>query len=698
MAGIGSWSATVQMPTIPVAAAMLPSGKILVWSSNEPLGFETDIGDTPSRTLMSVYDPATGAVSPLMDTGVQVDMFCPGIAYLPNGEILVAGGSSSDHTSIYNPFIGQYGTWANDADLNIARGYNASVTLSNGDVFTIGGSWSGTAGGKDGELWSPGGGWRLTGIPGSIITADDLLDDAQGFTQFGDNHDWLFAMPNSRVFDAGPSNQMYFFDPLAGTYASAGTRGADPYSVNGNAVMYAPGKILKIGGAPAYTNKPELGLNEVNATNSAYLIDISQSYANPAATATVTQLAPMNFPRAYSDAVVLPDGEVFIVGGQTQPLQFTDVNAVMTPEMWNPVTMQFTQLAAMPTPRDYHSTALLMLDGRVWVGGGGDDDSGNDPSVNHPDFEIFTPPYLYASDGSLAVRPVITSAPASLALGNALTVSASGNVTSFDLVRLGTSTHSLDTDQRRVPLAIQSGANGTYTLAVPSDPGITVPGYWMLFALSAGGVPSVAAIIQIGAPTGTAGAQAVEPRAIAVLNTTTNQTIDTVGRAYTGPVANLQSEYINITSDSLNISANNANWFIHSGSGTDAIAVTSGTNVLDGGTGSNFLSGGSGTNTFFVDNRGPSTDIWSTVVAFHAGDAATIWGVTPQDFGLAWADGQGATGYTGLTLHAAAAGKPTASLTLAGYTQADLNNGRLSVLFGADPASGSTYMYIHGDS
>jgi serralysin len=74
--------------------------------------------------------------------------------------------------------------------------------------------------------------------------------------------------------------------------------------------------------------------------------------------------------------------------------------------------------------------------------------------------------------------------------------------------------------------------------------------------------------------------------------------------------------------------------------------------VLDGGTGSNFLSGGSGTDTFFVDDRSASADIWSTVSGFHAGDAATIWGVAPQDFGLAWMDGQGTPGFTGLTLHA----------------------------------------------
>jgi Ca2+-binding RTX toxin-like protein len=186
--------------------------------------------------------------------------------------------------------------------------------------------------------------------------------------------------------------------------------------------------------------------------------------------------------------------------------------------------------------------------------------------------------------------------------------------------------------------------------------------------------------------------------AIAAFDTTTNQPVSVVSQAYTGPVAGLQNEYINITSDNLSVATASPNWFIHSGSGDDAIAVSGGTNVLDGGTGSNFLTGGSGTDTFFVDDRVATADIWSTVAGFHAGDAATIWGVTPQDFGLAWVDGQGAAGFTGLTLHATASGRPTASLTLAGYSQADLGNGRLSVMFGADPASGSAYMSVHANN
>lgn len=164
---------------------------------------------------------------------------------------------------------------------------------------------------------------------------------------------------------------------------------------------------------------------------------------------------------------------------------------------------------------------------------------------------------------------------------------------------------------------------------------------------------------------------------------------------YSGPVAGLQKEFISVSSDNLNVSVSSANWFIHTGSGDDAINVSGGTNVLDGGTGSNFLVGGNGLDTFYVDDRNATTDIWSTVVGFHSGDATTLWGVTANDFNLAWIDGQGATGYIGLTLHASAANKPNASLTLTGYSQADLTNGRISVSFGN--VVGNNYMYVHGN-
>jgi hypothetical protein len=173
------------------------------------------------------------------------------------------------------------------------------------------------------------------------------------------------------------------------------------------------------------------------------------------------------------------------------------------------------------------------------------------------------------------------------------------------------------------------------------------------------------------------------------------------GEDYHGPVPALQRECVILTQDDINITANIPNVFLHSDSGEDALRVLSGTNVLDGSTGSNFLVGGSGTDTFFVDDRGPVADIWSTVVGFHGGDAATVWGVTPQDFDFSWVDNQGAVGFAGLTMHATTAGKPIASLTLTGFTTNDLNGGRLSISFGhtADLPGlpGSDYMLIHAN-
>lgn len=186
-----------------------------------------------------------------------------------------------------------------------------------------------------------------------------------------------------------------------------------------------------------------------------------------------------------------------------------------------------------------------------------------------------------------------------------------------------------------------------------------------------------------------------------VTDTTTGAVSFQAGAPYAGPVAGLTNEIILTTSDSLNIAATVPNSFIHTGSGNDAISVAAGNNVLDGSTGSNFLVGGTGADTFFVDDRSPGADIWSTVVGFHAGDAATVWGVTQAGFTLNWADGEGAAGFTGLTAHFMAPDKPIASITFAGYTTADLAaGGRLQAAFGATVdqpgAPGSAFMMVTG--
>lgn len=176
----------------------------------------------------------------------------------------------------------------------------------------------------------------------------------------------------------------------------------------------------------------------------------------------------------------------------------------------------------------------------------------------------------------------------------------------------------------------------------------------------------------------------------------------TAGDSYDGPVGGTSDQFITINSDNLNVTSEEKNVFIHTGSGEDAINVQAmgGNNILDGGTGSNFLVGGSGNDTFFADDRAPSSSLWSTLVGFHAGDAATIFGITKDDFSLAWVDNQGADKFTGLTAHLTANGVPTASVTIAGYSMADLSNGRVQVSFGRTVdlpgLTGSTFMQITG--
>jgi len=97
-------------------------------------------------------------------------MFCPGISIDANGRVTVTGGNDSKNTSIYNPATS---VWAPAAQMVIARGYQSSVTLGDGRIFTIGGSWSGGTGGKNGEIYSPPTD-KWTSLPGCAVAPSKL--------------------------------------------------------------------------------------------------------------------------------------------------------------------------------------------------------------------------------------------------------------------------------------------------------------------------------------------------------------------------------------------------------------------------------------------------------------------------------------------------------------------------------------------
>jgi galactose oxidase len=469
-----SWTGVISLAVNPIGIANLPNGKLVMWSANNLSSFEGDIGGGSGVTYTSVFNPADNSSAAILVTSTGDDMFCPGTANLPDGRILVNGGSSSPKTSIYDP---TNGTWSSSGQMNIPRGYEGDTLLTSGSVLTLGGSWSGGRGNKNAELWTNGSWHLLSGVTAAPITGPD----PQGVYR-GDNHLWLFAQSGGQVFHAGPSAEMHWITTSGnGSITSAGSRGDDAFAINGNAVLYDVGTVLKTGGGAAYQSG--------SATTSTYVIKI-------AATPTVTKIAPMAYARSFSNGVVLPNGQVVIVGGQTMPVPFSDATAILIPELWDPDTQVFRQLKPMQTPRVYHSTGILLPDGRVFSGGGGQ--CGDGCSANHFNGEILTPPYLLNADGTAAARPAITLAPTTATLGSSISVATDTPVMSFVLMRLSSTTHTVNNDQRRVRLTIQStSGTSSYHLAIPSDPGTVLPGYYLLFALNAKGVPSLAATLRI---------------------------------------------------------------------------------------------------------------------------------------------------------------------------------------------------------
>lgn len=480
-----SWTGAIALPLVPSAAAHLPDGKILMWSADSTISFGG--GGVDGNTYTTVFDPIAQKATDAVLTSLGHDMFCPGLNLLADGKIFVNGGVSSRKTSVYDPATH---AWSPSNLMNIARGYQSSVTLSDGAVFTLGGSWNVATpdfrlGDKYGEVWRPDSGWSI------LSNVPDIIGPDPAGAYRGDNHMWLVAARDRWVFYAGPDATLRWIDTTGnGRIVEAGKRGDDAYSISGNAVMYDVGKILTVGGAPAYDN----GV----ASASAYVIDIS---AGPQVPPVVRKVQPLAYSRGFVNSVVLPNGQVVAIGGQAVTIPFSDDQSVLVPELWDPSTEAFTRLAPMTVSRNYHSEALLLPDGRVMASGGGLCGSGC--NTNHPNVQILTPPYLLNADGTAASRPVIAAAPEQAANGSTIAVSTDAPIRSFALVRMSSSTHSVNTDQRRIPLTFRQSSGGdggyAYTVAIPADAGVAIPGQYMLFALNAGGVPSVAKTIRIGA-------------------------------------------------------------------------------------------------------------------------------------------------------------------------------------------------------
>jgi hypothetical protein len=287
----------------------------------------------------------------------------------------------------------------------------------------------------------------------------------------------MFVLPDGRVLNTG-SYELPVVTRALNISTQTWTT-IDPVVLDaGSAVMYLPGKILKTG--TSATSAPPY----INSAATAYVLDMTQS--SPA-WRTVNS---MSFPRTYHNLTVLPDGNVLVTGGEGTTNAFDQSTAALAAEMWSPTTETFSTMASMVTPRVYHSTALLLPDGRVLVGGSGEYGTG---SIDQRNAEIYSPPYLFKGP-----RPTVTSSPSVLQYGSAVGVQTpdAANISSVALLGLGSVTHAFNENQRYVPLTFTSSA-GSLNVQPPANGNLAPPGYYMLFLVNSSGVPSVANFVQL---------------------------------------------------------------------------------------------------------------------------------------------------------------------------------------------------------
>jgi hypothetical protein len=230
----------------------------------------------------------------------------------------------------------------------------------------------------------------------------------------------------------------------------------------------------------------------------------------------------LNHARWFASGITLPDGTVLAVGGGDKDEVIdpgTEV-AVKVPEMYDPATGKWTEVAAHARDRTYHNSALLLPDMRVLLGGhspiaahygGPNTDQGGPLANNDKDssFEVWSPPYLFRGD-----RPRITHAQAGIAYGERFPIGTPqvDEIESVLLIRTPSPQHVNDSDQRILKLEFSRTASDRLEAVAPPTGVVAPPGYYYLVVnrkTSEGPVPSVARMIHVGTTSDTS--EALQP-------------------------------------------------------------------------------------------------------------------------------------------------------------------------------------------
>ncbi|KUJ70737.1 galactose oxidase [Streptomyces albus subsp. albus] len=488
----GAWAVMpFRNPVRSMHSVVLPGGRVLLiaGSGNDPDRFAAGTFSS------AVYDPATGRMKTIP---TPVDMFCAGHVQLSDGRVLVLSGNkaypAADGSHGYEGFRDSYvfdpatERYTRTDDMNDGHWYPSATILGNGDVISFGGLREDSTGSVLAERFSQA---RQEWLP---------PDEVKQTWSFWGLYPSMILLQDGRLFYSGSH---VFGDGTPGS-------GASVYDYGKNTITDVPGlqdkdhrdqsasvllppaqdqRVLTMGGGNVNTN-PEAGRH----TDVIDLKDADPRYVpGPPLPQGLVDQGQGRKPetgaqgKMYVSAVLLPDGTVLETGGGLHDR----ADPVFEASLFDPRTGTFRSgLATDPIPRTYHSSAFLLPDGRVMAVG---DNPGNGSFDDH--ISIYTPPYLFQG-----ARPQITSvAHDQWTYGSSQRITVDRSIVRAELIRPAAVTHSSDPNQRFVDLPMSVDGN-TIDLNVTSNPNLAPPGWYMLFAVDAAGVPSVAHWVHLGGP------------------------------------------------------------------------------------------------------------------------------------------------------------------------------------------------------
>lgn len=447
---VGAWDPVRPFPIVAIHASLLPNAKILTWDRDDAF---------PASPYL--FDPATENITPA--AGESVDRFCAGHVLLGDGRLLVVGGHDRfDGYGLATATIydGDADTWTPiTAPMSAGRWYPTATTLADGKVLVVSG------------LATP----SVTNILPQVL--DAKLGSWRGLTAANvaqDLYPMMLLAPDGRVFNAGPRPATAMLDAAGnGAWSYLANTVSGAFRDYGSAVLLGSRVLLIGGGAPVRSTE---------------MLDLA------APTPSWRLAGDLNFPRRQLNATILPDGSVFVSGGTTSGGFNTAAGAVYAGEIFDPISERWRQTAAAQEERIYHTTALLLPDGRVFTAGSGHPSGGEG---DHFNYQIYSPPYLFRGP-----RPTISAlSNLSFTPGSKVTIATpdAARVAQVTLLRLGSVTHAFDQNQRFRALSFTQVSGGVKA-TMPANNREAPPGHYMLFLVDTDGVPSLARIAQFNQP------------------------------------------------------------------------------------------------------------------------------------------------------------------------------------------------------